>query len=174
MATATRSQPIAGVSAGAEQTIEIVYPSIAAVGPGRLIGRICDLIPAKVNGIKLSYLLLAPLMAPFGALGYLSLKVTGDIYELTNRSLQIRRALTGRPVRKVSLSEIDNVAVAVLPGQEFYKAGDLVVLNAKGDAILTLAGVPRPERFREGILEAREARLRSDEALRAIQARQTA
>jgi hypothetical protein len=171
MITAVRPQAISGVSAGQETMIESVFPSIAASGLGQLIGRICDSIPLKINGIKLSYLLFAPLLAPLGAIGYLKFKVFDPQYVLTNRSLQVRSAQGDRLISQVSLTDIDNIAIDVVPGQEFFKAGNLELLNGRGDAILTLPGVPRPERFRQIVLEARDARSQNDAALKTIMAR---
>jgi len=171
MITAVRPQAISGVSAGQETMIESVFPSIAASGLGQLIGRICDSIPLKINGIKLSYLLFAPLLAPLGAIGYLKFKVFDPQYVLTNRSLQVQSAQGDRLISQVSLSDIDNIAIDVLPGQEFFKAGNLELLNGRGDVILTLPGVPRPERFRQVVLEARDARSQNDAALKTIMAR---
>jgi hypothetical protein len=171
MTTAVRPQAISGVSAGQETIIESVFPSIAASGLGRLIGRICDSIPIRINGIKLSYLLFAPLLAPLGAIGYLKFKVFDPQYVLTNRTLQVRSSLGNRLISQATLSDIDNIAIEVLPGQEFFKAGDLEVLNSRGDVILRLPGVPRPERFRQVVLDAREARSQNDAALKTIMAR---
>jgi hypothetical protein len=171
MITAVRPQAISGVSAGQETIIESVFPSIAASGLGQMIGRICDSIPLKINGIKLSYLLFAPLLAPLGAIGYLKFKVFDPQYVLTNRALQVRSAQGNRMISQVALNDIDNIAIDVLPGQEFFKAGDMQVLNSRQETILRLQGVPRPERFRQVVLDAREARAQNDAALKTIMAR---
>ncbi len=171
MTTAVRPQAISGVSAGQETIIESVFPSIAASGLGQLIGRICDSMSLKINGIKLSYLLFAPLLAPLGALGYLKFKIFDPQYVLTNRTLQVRSSLGNRLIRQVALGGIDNIAIDVLPGQAFFKAGDLDVLDSRGEPVLKLPGVPRPERFRQIVLDARDARAQSDAALKTIMAR---
>lgn len=172
MATAVRPQAISGVSAGVENTIETVYPSVAATGLGRFFGRLYNSIPLKINGIRLSQILFCLPTAPIPVLFlYLPMKVTGNRYTLTNRSVQIWSALGGRMIQQVPLTEIAEIEVSVLPGQEFYKAGDLLLLNARGDVVMQLDGVPHPERFRRIILDARNARLQSDESLAAIQSR---
>ena len=168
-----KPQAIAGVSAGLEREIETVYPSVAAGGIGRLIGILCDSIPVRLGGIKVSTLLFALPLAPLAVLGYFGLKVFGRRYILTNRSVRIQRALSSRLFRQVGLAEIDNIAVDVLPGQGFYHAGDLILLKSNGDQITTLSGVSRPERFRQIILDARDARLQSDASLAVLEARQT-
>jgi hypothetical protein len=170
VATAVKPQAISGVSAGRETIIESVHPSVAATGLGQLIGRICDSIPIKIGGIKLSYLLFALPLAPLGAAMYFLVKPMGQ-YILTNRSLQFRSTLGGQLKGQAGLLDIDNIAIRVQPGQQFYKAGDLEALNSRGEVILTLSGVPRPERFRQIILEARDARAQNDAALKTIQAR---
>jgi hypothetical protein len=161
-------QPIAGVSIRQERVIEVVHPSVAAVAPGRLIGRIMDSMPARVFGQRLSNLLFGLPLAPLGLIGYLLLKVTGQRYIVTNRSVSIAKALNDLSLKQVPLKDIAEIAIDVLPGQEFHHAGDLVLLNAKGDTVLRLAGVCRPDRFRHVILEARDARMSSDESLAAI------
>lgn len=171
MATATAPQPIAGVSAGRETVIEDLYPSIAASGLGQALGRLMDSVPGAISGIRLSHLLFGPIVAPLGVIGYLQFKVTGPVYHLTNRSIQKRGAMSHRLMGQVSLAEIDNIAVDVLPGQAFFQSGNLQLLNAKGDVLLELEGIPRPERFRQIILDAREARVRNDHSLEVIQSR---
>ena len=171
MATMTAPQPISGVSAGRETVIEDVFPSISASGLGRILGQLMDAIPLSVNGIKISQLLFGPLVAPLALVGYLQFKVTGPVYVLTNRSVKTVSALARNLVQTVALSEIDNIEIRELPGQAFYQAGDLLLLNARGDALMTLAGIPRPARFRQVILDARDARVRSDHSLGVIRSR---
>ena len=171
---AVKPQAIAGVSAGHESLIETVYPSIAASGIGKAIGQICDSIPIRIAGVKLSYLLFGLLMAPFAVVGYALFKVANRRYVLTNRAVKVFSSLGDNLQAEVSLGEIDEIAISVRSGQAFYHAGDVVLLKANGDELLTLPGVPRPERFRQSILEARDARLLSDSSLATIDARQSA
>lgn len=171
IATASAPQPISGVSAGRETVIEEVYPSIAASGFGRFLGRLMNCIPLRINGILLSQLLFAPLVAPLALIGYLQFKVTGRVYVLTNRSVRVRAVLGQRLYQSVPLTDIEDIAIRQQPGQQFYQAGDLELFNARGELLLTFAGVPRPERFRKVILDAREARIRSDRSLEIIRSR---
>ncbi len=171
VATAAPPQAIAGVSSTQEREIETEFPSIAAVAPGRLLGSLLNSIPAGIGSVKFSYLLFGLPLAPLGVLGYLQLKVTGQRYLVTNRSVSVRGALTGQSVKQVALKDIAAVDVDVLAGQEFFRAGDVVLRNAAGDEILRCAGVPQPDRFRHVILNARDARLQSDDALAAINKR---
>lgn len=169
---AARPQAIFGVSAGYESTIETVYPSIAASAIGRLIGTICDSIPVRIAGIKLSYLLFGPLVAPFAMFGYLIFKGFNRRYVVTNRSVKVLSAIGDQLQGEVGLGEIGDIIIRVRGGQEFYHAGDLVLLKPNGDELLTLPGVSRPERLRQVILDARDARLLSDASLATINARQ--
>lgn len=167
-----KPQAIAGVSAGLDREIETVYPSIASTGIGRAIGAICDSVPLRVGGIKLSALLFALPLAPVAVVPYALLKLFGRRYVLTNRVLRITSALGGRLYREIGLGEFENIGIEFHTGQQFYHAGDLVLLKANGDAVATLPGVPRPERFRQILLDARDARLSCDAALATMTARQ--
>jgi hypothetical protein len=171
MPTELKVQPIAGVSPNAESLLESESPSIAASAIGRAIGSLCDSIPLKVGGIKLSYLLFAPLTIPFALVGWTLFLVTGDKYVVTNRNVQIRRLWGGALSRQWPLADVADVAVHQQPGQAFYHAADLHLLNGKGESVMTLPGVARPDRLRHVILEARAARLHNDASLKAIQAR---
>ncbi len=174
MATEVKSQPIAGVSAGHECQIETVYPSIAASGIGRGLGTICDSIPLKIGGIKLSYLLFGPLVAPFALIGYFMRLLTGQKYVVTNRNVQVWSTMGNRMLRQIPLTDIADVVVYQQAGQAFYHAGDVHLLNNKEQSILKLPGVKRPERFRHVLLSVRDARLKSDASLKAIQSRKPA
>jgi hypothetical protein len=168
---ATISEAIAGLSAGRENVLETVYPSLSATGPGRLIGQLCDSIPLRIRGIKLSHVLFGPLVAPFALLGYLQMKVTGRRYVVTNRSVKVMSSLGERLLGSASLSEFDSIAIDERPGQRFFHAADVVLLKPNGDELLRFPGVARPDRFRQVIVDARNARLLNDAALRTIQAR---
>lgn len=168
MSTATVAQPIAGVSPSQERVVEVVYQTVAASAIGRLIGSVMDSIPARVGGVKLSNLLFGLPLAPFGLIGYLVLKVVGRKFILTNRSISIATALTGRVVKQVPLKDVAEIEIDVRSGQEFHHSGDLVLINAKRDEIARLEGVSRPDRFRRVIVDTRDARLRSEESLAAI------
>jgi len=167
-----KPQAIAGVSAGLDREIETVYPSIASTGLGRLIGVICDCIPVRIGGVKLSAILFALPLAPIALVPYALLKLFGRRYVLTNRALRINSALGDRLYREIGLGEFENIGIETAAGQSFYHAGDLVLLKANGDAVETLSGIQRPERFRQILLDAREARLSNDAALATLTARQ--
>lgn len=162
-----KSQAIAGVPAGAEIPLMTKWPSIAAMGLGRLIGQLMASLPTRI-------LLALPVLAPLGAVLYFVQKVIGERFTITNKSVQRWSALGGRMIQRVELHDIASMQIQSLPGQEFFHAADLLLLNAKGDVVMRLAGLPRAEIFRENIAEAREAVIRVQESLKTIKARQSA
>jgi len=170
--TAPRRSPISGVSADRETLIMTTYPSIASTGFGQLLGRLYDSMPVKIFNIKLSHWLFPLPTAPLAILGYLQLKVFGKRYSLTNRSVQVWKSLGNRMIEQVALSDIDDVAILSKPGQAWYRAADLQLLNSAGEVLMTLEGVPGAEVFRNSILEARAARIQTDASRATIAARQ--
>ncbi len=114
---------------------------------------------ATIAGIVLLPVTIAiySLAALGGLTGYFVLKIFGQRYLLTNRSLQIWTSIGERMIQEVPLGQIADVSVEQKPGQEFYHAADLVMLDAGGNEILTLAGVPRADVFRQTILKSRDA-----------------
>ncbi len=170
-----KPQAISGVSAGIENTIMTKYPSIACRGIGRFLGGLYESIPAPTcNGIKPSHVLFVLPTAVFGVLGYILLKITGERYELTNQSVRKWKSLGSQLISEVPLTDIDQIEVHQSPGQVFFKAADLHLLNAAGQTILRIEGMPRAEVFRQNILEARDARNEVAASLAAINARHPA
>lgn len=167
----TTVQAISGVSANSETEITTEYPSIASTAIGRALGSLYNLVPVRLNGIKISYLLFPLPTAPIGLLVYLWLKVFGVRYRLTNRSVQIWSMIGARLFATGALGDIAEIEVRERPGQQFFKAADLLLLRADGSTLLKLEGVVRAEIFRETILEARDARRNVEASLARIQAR---
>jgi len=161
---------IAGVSSG-QALIMAVYPSIAAAPMGKLLGRLYESIPTRISGIKLSHLLFCLPTAGLAVVGYFILKIFGEVYVLTNRTLQLRTSLGNRLKREIPLSSIDQVVIRQEPGQEFYPAADIYLLNKAGETTMTLPGVPRADVFRQTILEARNALNQVTASLATISAR---
>lgn len=170
---ATKPQPIAGVSAGYENIVEILYPSIAASAFGRALGSLYESIPLGTRAVKVSHLF-ALLLAPVSLLMYLGQKMFGEKYEVTNRAVKRWGAIGVRLRGQVPLTDIADVGIVRQPGQAFYKAADLHLKNAAGQTLLVLEGVPYPERYRQVIVEARDARMQVASSMSTIQARQTA
>jgi hypothetical protein len=165
-----RPPAIAGVSAK-QALIMTVYPSIAGTAPGKLLGRLYESMPTRVGGIKLSHLLFPLPTSIIAVQIYLHLKVFGEVYCLTNRSVQIRTSLGNQLKREVPLKDIDQVVIRQEPGQEFYPAADIYLLNKAGQTIMSLPGVLRAEVFRQSILEAKSAQDRVAASLATINAR---
>lgn len=167
----TKGPAISGVAANREVTIHTVFPSIAATGFGKALGKLYDSIPTRIGGLKLSHLLFPLPTSPLAVLEYLRLKAVGLRYVLTNRSVQLQSAIASRVRESVPLASIADVKIVQEAGQAFYPAADLYLLNAKGEALLVLPGVPWPEVFRRNILEARDARVQVESSLATIQKR---
>jgi uncharacterized membrane protein YdbT with pleckstrin-like domain len=155
------------------------YPSLAATGLGRGIGRMCDGVPLKTHDVPWWRLIIAlplwPIVVPIALtvtlVLYVVTKLTGQRFVLTNRNLQVRQMIGVRLNSQAPLADIKSVEIRESPGQAFYKAADLVVQGADGKTLIRLEGVQRPAVFRQTILEARDARQQVEESLKTIQAR---
>lgn len=167
------AQPIAGVSTNRETEIEAVYPSVAGSGLGALMGSILGpLAQIRTTVIRV------PLMVAFGGLlmplaivAYAATKILGNHYIVTNRSVQRRAILGGAMFGQVALADIHDVYISAGASYAFYRVGDLHLVDAQGNDLLVLAAVPYPDRLRQVILDAREARRLSDASLAHIQGR---
>ena len=166
-----KPQAISGVSPGHESVIEELYPSIAATTIGDLIHRILDSIPIRIWGLKISNVLFGLILAPLAALVYLWMKVFGSRYVLTNRVVKRVNSMGFRQHESVPLSQIVTTSVDPDSRQEFYQTGDIRLAGAGGQTLLTLHGVPRPDRFRQVIQEACDAKRLVASALAQINAR---
>ncbi len=148
-------QAIAGVSPSQvdEVTIMTVWPSLAATGAGRMIGQLCRLggTDTALTIGKLFALLCIPLAIPL----YFLTKSpwTGRRYRVTNRRIIIEKGVRGVEVTSVSLDAFDSIEVDVAPGQAWYAAGDLYFRKGPVE-VFQLAGVSRPEAFRQVCLKA--------------------
>ena len=169
---ATRPQAISGVTVDRENVLMTIYPSIAAGGFGRGLGKFCNCIPVSIFGLRLSHLLFALPAALPALLAYALQRIRGCRYVLTNKSVQEWAALGSRRLGSADLEAIESIEVSQLPGQEFYKAANLILRAADGESLLQLAGVPRADVFRETILKARDAQRHVADALSVITARQ--
>ncbi|MEX0718342.1 MAG: PH domain-containing protein [Planctomycetaceae bacterium] len=172
-----KPQAISGVSALEDNLVMRIYPSIAATGLGRLLGRVLDSIPLRINGVRLSNLLFGLPLAPL-ALGIYALqKIAGETYHVTTRAVRVwgMQLAALRMLRAdVPLASIARIDIERLPGQAFFHAGDLVLRGADGSELARLSGVPRPDVFRRNIIEARDARVQTEASLATIHARQPA
>jgi hypothetical protein len=173
MSSGRKPSAISGVSASSEAEIMTIYPSVASIGLARALSfGLYEILPLKIFGVKLSYLLFVLPTAPLAILMYGWLKVFGPRFTLTNRSLQKWKSLGSHKISQVALTDITGIEVRQLAGQKFYKAGDLVLIGGKGgDELMTISGVPYPHIFKQTILEARDARQMTAASLATIKAR---
>jgi hypothetical protein len=172
-------QAIAGVAPPAlgEVTIMTVWPTLAARAEGRFFGQLYgNRSGIRLAGIditlgKLIALASIPLILPLYFLMVLPCFIfvpkLGPIpriyisnpwarrYRLTNRRLVVERA-SGEEVAFVSLDAFDAIDVHILPGQEWYPAGDLIFRKGTVETF-RVSGVPRPETFRQTCLKAQRA-----------------
>jgi hypothetical protein len=164
------TQAIAGVSppTQGETTIMTVWPTLAATAYGRWWGRrFANKVGLTIFGIPFTFgRFLALVSIPFILPLYfhmliprLPLVVFGWPnpaclrYRLTNRRLLIEQPFGGGEQQSVSLDRFDTITLEVLPGQEWYPAGDLIFRNGQIETF-RLSGVPHPEPFRQTCLKA--------------------
>jgi hypothetical protein len=153
---AAMPQPIAGVSPPdlQETTVMTVWPSIASTGAGRFIGRLCG------NRLGAGFFTLGKLFAlvsiPLAVGLYFALRLPfrARRYTLTNRRVVVRKGLTAKDERWVELDRFDSIVLDVLPGQQWFPAGDLVFKNGAVETF-RLEAVRHPEAFRRTCLKAR-------------------
>lgn len=149
------SQAIAGVTppGAQEATIMVVWPSVASLSLGRTLGGLLSNRAGFGNILTVGNLL-ALATIPLGIVLYFITK--WQRYRLTNRRVVVERGPSLKVDRSVPLDNFDSIEVVVLPGQQWYQAGDLIFRNGKIET-LRLSGVPRPETFRHTCLKARHA-----------------
>ncbi len=169
----TNVQAISGVSPAAirETTVMVVWPSICAGPWGRWLGRLYSLrAGVTIAGVPLTVgWAIAIASIPLALLLYFDKKVpriplvllgwsnpSCRRYRLTNRRVLVEHPFEGTLLQSIALEGFDAINVHVLPGQEWYDAGDLVFLQ-NGVERLRLSGVNRPEPFRQSCLKAQQA-----------------
>jgi hypothetical protein len=161
----TMKQPIAGVSPAEtrEVTVMTVYPTLAATAPGRLMGRLCSVRTGFgfFSLGKLFALLLIPVAIPLFILSLLPFVITR--YKLTNRRVIVQKGLRPVDVRWVDFDRFDAIDIEVLPGQEWFPAGDLIFRRGAVETF-RLPGVSRPQTFRHTCLSARRGYLGARES----------
>jgi len=163
-------QSIAGVSPPgvSETTVMTVWPSVASTGLGKSLGRLFR-IRDGFGPFSLGRMALLACI-PVGLMLYLTLRLPWAIqrYRLTNRRVIVERGLIPRIQQYVDFDQFDTVEVAVQPGQEWYKAGDLVFRKGAVETF-RLPGVSRPESFRQTCLKVQQS-YRSVAAITALAA----
>lgn len=137
-----------------EAEIMTVWPTIAATAPGRLIGRLCGLKAGFGSFFTLGKLMALLCIPPAMGLFFAGL-MPGVCrrYRLTNRRVIVAKGLSAVEERWVSLDDFDSIDVQVLPGQEWYPAGELIFRKGSVETF-RLSGVSRPETFKQTCLKA--------------------
>lgn len=158
-------QPIAGVTPPEkrEVTVMTVFPTLGAYPAGRLMGRLCSIRTGF--GFFTLGKLFALALIPF-AIGLFAFSLLPGVitrYRLTNRRVIVQTGLQPRDQRWVDFDRFDSIDVEVLPGQEWYPAGDLVFRSGNVETF-RLLGVSRPETFRHTCLAARRGYLGAAES----------
>lgn len=165
MTMLTMKQPIAGVTPPEtrEVTVMTVFPTLAATAPGRLMGRLCSIqtgVGIFTLGKLFALLLIAPAMGLFFAM---LAPFAMRRYKLTNRRVIVQKGWSGVDERWVDHDRFDSIDVEVLPGQEWFPAGELIFRRGAVETF-RLKGVSRPETFRRTCLAARRAFLGARES----------
>jgi hypothetical protein len=164
------SPPIAGVAPSQlkEVTVMAVYPSISAGGVGRFLGRMYSIdigfrpfnVPITVGNM------IALVTIPVGILLYFN-KIVPRIpfviagfsnpfcrrYRLTNRRVVVENPFTHVEEKSITLDRFDSIEIDQLPGQRWFKAGELIFKSGSVETF-RLSGVVRPETFRHTCLKA--------------------
>jgi len=152
-------QAIAGVVPADVEEVKAmtVWPSISAYRLGRVLGTACAIRWPHVYIFRLGNLMALPSILPAILLYFWKvLPRVGIRYCLTNRRVVVQRGMKGVDERAIELDGFGSIEVDVLPGQSYYDAGDLV-FKSDGTEKFRLAGVSRPEAFRQCCLKARAA-----------------
>lgn len=154
-------QAIAGVAPAesAEVTVMTVWASIAAFPSGRRLGRLYSIRWPDVYVFRLGNLFaLLSVILPVAPILYFwrLMPRLGTRYTLTNRRVVIQTAVLAVEQSSIGLEDFDSIEIDVLPGQEWFAAGDLS-FRKDGREVFRLAGVSRPEAFRQTCLKSRLA-----------------
>lgn len=160
-------QPIAGVSPASVEEVNVmtVWPSVAMYPLGRFLGRLYEQRWPDVYIFRMGNLW-ALLTIPI-ALVLFAMRImptVGTRYALTNRRVIVERGLLGVEEKSIPLDRFDTVEVVVQSGQAWYDAGDLVFKRGETETF-RLAGVSRPEAFRQVINKARMSHVGVKQAL---------
>jgi len=139
-----------------EVTIRTVWPSTAMFPPARALSRLYS-IRAGWGIFKVGNLFML-LAIPLALAMYFFRLLPWVIrrYTLTNRRLIVQQGIFAKPERWVELDDYDTIEIDVLPGQEWYRAGQLIFRNGDVETF-RLAAVPYPDSFRHTCLAARNA-----------------
>ena len=184
-------QAIAGVSPASldEVAVMTVWPTIAESGAGQAIGRLCG-AGGRKGPFAIGKLFALPLIMPSLMLFFLAIVPPFPFpfpfnrrFKITNRRILVledhlewvvyrpfgvpfpAQKIRTEEAKAVQLNRFDTIDVEVLPGQEWFPAGELVF---KQGAVETfrLSGVSRPDAFRQVCMKARNSFVLVNEALK--------
>ncbi|MCC7085656.1 MAG: PH domain-containing protein [Pirellulales bacterium] len=151
-------QAIAGIapSQTSEVTVTVEWPTIAATGLGRFLGRLYA-IKCGFWIFTLGRLLMG-MTIPVGLFLYFWMLAPWNLqrYRLTNRRVILEKGLKFRPEMFVDLDRFDSIDIDIRPGQGWYPAGDLIFKLGPVQTF-RLEGVGYPDTFRAICLKSRQA-----------------
>lgn len=146
---------IAGVAPtdGVETTVMTVWPSVAGMRlAGFPVGKMIGQLLNNKTGFYIFTLgnLFALLVIPVALVLYF--KRVGPFvatrYRVTNKRILVERGLAGVEEKAVAFDKFDKIDIEIAPGDEWFKAGDLVFRQGEVERF-RLEGVNRPDAFRE-------------------------
>ena len=139
-----------------ELTSSIVWPSIGATRYGRLIGQWASdrrgIGPFTLGKVWA----LASVPLALGVFAWQLLPFVTRRYRITDRRILIEKGLSAVEESSLGLDQFDAIDLAVLPGQDWLHAGEVIFLRG-GKEVFRLSGVSRPEAFRQICLKAQNA-----------------
>lgn len=134
-----------------------VWPSIATLPGGKLIGQLCGVKSGFGRFFTLGKLLALLCIPPAVALYFLRvLPLNCRRYALTNRRVVVQYGIHKKDERWVDLDNFDSIEIESQPGYAWYRAGDLVFRKGQIETF-RLPGVVNPGSFRATCLKARHA-----------------
>ena len=149
-----------------ETASKVVWPTIGATRCGRLVGRLSAIRLGVGSFFTLGKLFaVATIPISLAVFVWQLLPVVMRRYCLTNRRLIVQRGLARGEERSIGLDQFDALEIHLLAGQEWLRSGDVVFLRG-GQEVFRLAGVPRPQTFRELCLKQRTTVLAVRDVLR--------
>ncbi len=149
-----------------ETASKVVWPTIGATRLGRLVGRLGAIRLGFGSFFTLGTLLaLATIPISLAVFAWQLLPIVMRRYCLTNRRVIVQKGLARVEERSIGLDQFDALEVRLLPGQEWLRSGDVVFLSGARE-VFRLAGIPRPQTFRELCLKQRNTLLAVRDVLR--------
>lgn len=136
-----------------EKLSKVVWPTIGATPWGRGVGRLCAVRSGVGRFFTLGKLFaLGTIPVSLGVFAWQLMPGVIRRYCLTSRRIIVQKGLRRVEERSIGLEEFDAIEVRVLPGQEWLRTGEVLLLR-DGHEVFRLSGVPRPQVFREVCLK---------------------